>query len=126
MSGRHLLIVEDDQPLASTLAYAMKAQGWKVTATADSGAVTEMVQNLPIAVVLMDYQLGEQETGLDVAQKLRALQLDLPIVLMSGKAYAIDRNRAGLLGIQQILSKPFGMEEIRDALGSEYEEIEQP
>lgn len=71
----------------------------------------------PFDLFLTDYGMPRM-TGLDVVEQLRHEGCLIPVVMMSGQTPIIDRTRAGRLGVTLILSKPFGMAELRAALRS--------
>jgi two-component system nitrogen regulation response regulator GlnG len=66
-------------------------------------------------LILIDYYMP-QMNGLELVQRLRAVRGDVPIILMSGFAGALDEQRLALAGVREILPKPFTMQTLTDVL----------
>ena len=106
---RRILVVEDDLSLASLEAEVLAAHGYAVTQVHDGEqAITALYQSTPDLVVL-DFELSGDLTGLDVLQVLR-LHATIPVLLTSSEETALRKymrtsgeNRSTL----DHLSKPY-------------------
>lgn len=78
-----LLIVDDDDFSRTTVAAALAGQGLEITATA-SGVVEAMsVDCTEVDVAVLDLDLGEGPTGIDLAHALRRSNPAVGIVLLT-------------------------------------------
>jgi two-component system NtrC family sensor kinase len=66
-------------------------------------------------VLLSDISLAESLSGVDLAERLRALHPGLPVVLMTG--YSDQLERAAALGLT-VLAKPVGSRELLNVLAA--------
>ncbi len=115
-----VLIVDDEAGYRNTLQDILGAEGYAVE-TAESGvdAIDASARAFP-DVLIADWKLKDQLSGLDVARALRASNPRLQTVLMTG--HTEDQVRADAHGLDemQVLEKPFGAEDllslIRDIL----------
>jgi two-component system cell cycle sensor histidine kinase/response regulator CckA len=86
-SGRRLLLVEDEAPLHRLLARALTTAGYEVTAAEDGeAALGAIAAGLKPDLVISDVAMPGSIDGLTLARRLREVEPDLPIVLMSGYA----------------------------------------
>src|SRR6202021_2440881 len=79
-----VLWVDDDHAIRTLYWQSLWSQGYLCMTCESADAALEAVRQLPVAVAILDYDMPTV-TGTELAQKLRAMQPDLPILLMSGK-----------------------------------------
>ena len=60
---------------------------------------------------------GDSASGTDLAREIRLLRPDIPIVLMSGYASAPLLERARVVGIREVLSKPLLKKDVAECFG---------
>ena len=107
----HVLIVDDEQALLRTLQKGLKKHGYASYAAADIASALAIVDKERVDLVLTDLQL-DNESGLDLAERLRGSRPDIPVVLMTAYGSlrsAVDALRAG---IQDFIQKPIDLAEI--------------
>jgi DNA-binding response OmpR family regulator len=80
-----LLIVDDDPVFSLWCAEELEDDGYHTLRTTDGGKVMDMMSRHNPDLVLLDIRLGEYN-GLDLLQKIRHGNYDIPIILCS--AYA--------------------------------------
>lgn len=115
MTGRRLLLVDDDEIFAEVLAAALQRRGYAVdvahtVADAERGLAT----NPPDGAIL-DLRIGT-DTGLTLVQSLRRVAPVCRIVLLTGYGSIATAVEAIKLGATQYLTKPASVEEIIAAL----------
>ncbi len=116
-AGLVVLVVENDPGLRRALAELVEGWGFFVleAGSADEALrLLDEIQLVPDAAVL-DYQLGDGATGLDIAQRLRTLPGGMALCVMSAdrsQALARTCHQAGL----PLLHKPIDPEALCDAL----------
>ena len=106
----HLLLVEDDERLASLTARLLRNDRHVVDVTGRGLDAVEMAANGADAVIL-DVGLPDI-SGLEVARRLRAEGRSLPILMLTAKDSVADRVRGLDAGADDYLVKPFAHEEL--------------
>lgn len=105
-----VLIVEDEQDIASMLAEALSFAQFDVKSAPNRKAAVDALQRQAFDIVLIDLRLPDG-SGLDLAREIRATS-ETPIVMMSGQADDIDR----IVGLEMVaddyLQKPFSNREL--------------
>ncbi len=106
----------DDQPVILDLIVAMgQSLGYRV-ATAGSGHDgIILAEQERFDVILTDLALPDL-SGFEVAVRLRRLQPDTPIILVTGWKADLDASRLASSGISQVLYKPFRIEQLTDVV----------
>ncbi len=121
-ASQHVLLVDDELMLVSSVQRLLQKLGYRVTAVDNPLEALELVRLNPqgYACVLTD-QAMPQLSGMRLAAQLRLVRRDLPIVLCTGYGASIDAQDARSAGICAVLAKPFQRDELatvlRHALG---------
>jgi DNA-binding response OmpR family regulator len=106
-----LLVVEDEERIASFLDKGLTARGYAV-AWASTGAEALRLGTGPdIALVILDLRLPDLD-GLEVLAGLREQGVTVPVLVLSARAHLADRVRGLDLGADDYLAKPFAFEEL--------------
>jgi CheY-like chemotaxis protein len=115
-SGRHILLVEDDEEVASLVSDMLEQLGHDVLRASSAPAVLGAVADgRQIDLVFSDIMMAGEMNGLGLAHELRRRFPDLPVLLTSGYA---DAARGVIeAGRFQVLAKPYRLEELQAALG---------
>ena len=107
-----LLIAEDDKALGLFLSRGLEADGHKVRLTSDGAAAVEAFrQELPDLTILdlnMPIKDGEQ-----VLAEVRAMDSDLPVLVLTARQEVDTRVRCLDLGADDLMIKPFSLHELR-------------
>ncbi|MFF0161743.1 response regulator transcription factor [Streptomyces sp. NPDC005263] len=104
----HVLLVEDDEPVAQSLRRGLTRYGFEVDWVATGAAA--LAHPAPYDVVLLDLGLPDTD-GLDVCRALRE-RGDVPIIVISARSDETDRVVGLELGADDYVSKPFGVREV--------------
>jgi two-component system cell cycle sensor histidine kinase/response regulator CckA len=116
--SRTLLLVDDELPVRTLVERVMIRAGWQVIAAGSGEEALELVQAGDLAPALACLISDVVMPGMDgpaLVRALRALQPDLPAILMSG--YAEQSLRQSLQAADIcFVSKPFSMADLRTAL----------
>ncbi|MGW6924922.1 response regulator transcription factor [Streptomyces sp. NPDC054950] len=104
----HVLLVEDDEPVAESLRRGLKRYGFEVDWVTTGAAA--LAHSGPYDVVLLDLGLPDTD-GLDVCKALRE-RGDVPIIVISARSDETDRVVGLELGADDYVSKPFGVREV--------------
>jgi two-component system alkaline phosphatase synthesis response regulator PhoP len=108
-----LLIVEDEESLATTLALNLRMENYQV-AVARSGSEALRLFNALLPgpdLVLLDIMLPEI-SGFDLMVEFRKLKHDLPVIFLTAKNQSSEKIRGLKLGADDYIVKPFELEEL--------------
>ena len=108
-----VLIVEDEDALATLLQYNLDKEGYEVALAQDGEeALMQVDERLPDLVVL-DWMLPKV-SGIEVCRRLRsrAETRNIPIILLTARGEETDRIRGLDTGADDYVVKPFSMTEL--------------
>jgi len=107
-----LLIAEDDRALAMFLTRGMEAEGHRVRCAGDGAeAVKAFREDLPDLTIL-DLNLPVKD-GEQALAEMRAIDAQLPIMVLTGRQEVETRIRCLDLGADDLMLKPFSLHELR-------------
>src|SRR5712692_8437154 len=104
-----ILIVEDDAKMGELLRRGLTAEGHSVTVAADGIKGLEEVRNGSFDTILLDVMLPRMD-GLNVARRLRASGVRVPILMLTARDSVQDIVRGLDVGADDYLTKPFSFE----------------
>jgi DNA-binding response OmpR family regulator len=110
MAGAGILIVEDDEAIASGLARVLDSQGHPVKRLARGGPAPAAATE-DIGLVVLDLGLPDVD-GIDVCRRLRAARPDLAILILSARDQELDVVAGLDAGADDYLVKPFRLSEL--------------
>ncbi len=110
-----VLVVDDEEQVRTFLAELLGSSGYQVRSASSGSQALEMLSGGSFDVVLLDVMMPEM-SGLDVLKRYRASGGGAPVIVLSALSGADDAMRAMKLGASDYLSKPFGADELEDAL----------
>jgi PAS domain S-box-containing protein len=115
--GEHVLCVDDELALVDLLRAQLEALGYRVTACSSSleALATFMASPLDFDVLITDLTMPGM-SGSELAESVRKLRPDLPIVVATGYGHVMSEDRARELGLRRILNKPFSMSVLDEAI----------
>lgn len=113
--GSHLLLIEDDEPLAGLLSAHLRARGYRVTVVPTAEAAEAVLQGGPAPdLILLDINLPG-DTGWSVLRgDAYAASGRPPVVVASAMSVSPDRLRE--FGVSGYLPKPFALDTLRSTL----------
>jgi len=110
------ILVGDDAGLIITLcAEGLEALGYTVRGAESGGRVLALLGQEAFDLVLLDYRLQDID-GFEVFTRARALQPDLPFVLITAYGTTDVIDDATELGFTTVLLKPFTRDQLRGAV----------
>lgn len=107
----HLLLVEDDKPLATSLQKALQAQSFVVNLVETGQAALHVVRAATPDMAILDLGLPDCD-GLEVLRKIRRYWNELPILLLTARDTVNDKVLGLDSGADDYLAKPFEMTEL--------------
>ena len=109
---KSILLIDDDDSIRRVVEYNLREEGYDVT-TAPSGTEgLRLFQDCPVDLVLTDIRMPEMD-GLDLLARIKAMQPDLPVVLLTAHGTISSAVEAMKLGAFDYLTKPFDRDRLR-------------
>jgi len=110
MQPAAILVVEDDEAIATGLVRVLDSQGWVVTRVA-RGRPALSAAGPEVGLVLLDLGLPDMD-GLDVCRALRAARPELTILILTARDQELDVVAGLDAGADDYLVKPFRLSEL--------------
>jgi CheY-like chemotaxis protein len=112
-----VLLVDDETALAHLSEAILRRLGYEVVACTSSTEALEVFRAAPqrFDLVITD-QTMPHLTGEKLAQALRCLRPDIPIILCTGFSHAMHAERAQELGIDAFLMKPLAVKDLAQTI----------
>ncbi len=111
MSGDpRILIVEDEAALSRPLRRYLEQEGYLVSVADTGAAARRLVQRSEFDLILLDLKMPDED-GLSLLKRFQTT-LGVPVIIVSGKAKAVDRILGLELGADDYISKPFNLREL--------------
>lgn len=106
-----LLLVEDEQRVASFLQKGLRAHGYTVEWVQNGRDALRRVMQPGISLVILDLGLPDLD-GLEVLEGLRNRGSAVPVLVLSARGRVDDRVKGLNIGADDYLGKPFAFEEL--------------
>jgi DNA-binding response OmpR family regulator len=106
-----LLVVEDEERIASFLDKGLTAHGYSVEWASTGAEALQLGTDPDVALVILDLKLPDLD-GLEVLAGLREQGVTVPVLILSARAQVADRVRGLDLGADDYLAKPFVFDEL--------------
>jgi two-component system response regulator RegA len=116
--SRSVLIVDDDERFATTLAQALTRRGWSASTAGNTGAALAAASNAEPDAAVVDLRLGAED-GLALVEPLRRRHPKMRIVVLTGYASIATAVRAIKLGADDYLAKPVTAGAVAEVLDRE-------
>lgn len=111
MTASRILIVEDDDAIATGLALNLKLAGRPTSIARDGDEALHQIEAEDFALVLLDINLPKLN-GLEVLSTLRGADNLVPVIVLSARSGEFDKVAALRLGADDYVVKPFALAEL--------------
>ena len=111
MTTREILVVEDDEAIATGLSLNLKLAGHQATVVGDGEAALAAIAARELDLVLLDINLPRMN-GLDVLAAVRDADNLVPVIVLSARDGEYDKVAALRLGADDYVTKPFALAEL--------------
>ncbi|ARJ37967.1 DNA-binding response regulator [Sporosarcina sp. P21c] len=108
---KKILVVEDEQSIATLLQYNLEQAGYTVYIARDGNTAIAMTLSEEPDLLLLDIMLPGMD-GMDVCKKLRQEKIHTPILMLTAKGDEFDKVLGLELGADDYLTKPFSPREV--------------
>ena len=109
----YVLVVEDEDSLATLLQYNLDKEGFRVAVATDGEEALLMIDEAPPDLVVLDWMLPKV-SGVEVCRRIRARPetRNMPIIILTARGEESDRIRGLDTGADDYIVKPFSMSEL--------------
>ena len=107
----HILIAEDDAPVATFLCGGLEAEHFDVQIASTGRQVLQMIEQWGYNLLILDSNLPGV-SGLEILRQVRSIKPHLPILIVTGSARVEDRVDGLNSGADDYLTKPFAFSEL--------------
>ena len=111
----HILIVDDEKNIVSSLTGILTDEGYEVSKTGDGVEALEIIQEDPPDLVLLDIWLPGMD-GIEVLKTVKTYHPEIEVVIMSGHGTIDTAVKATKLGAQDFIEKPFSLDRITQSI----------
>ena len=119
MKGKKILVVEDETKIADIVKAYLEKDGFTVvTAQTGEKAMSQLKEGFNL--IILDLMLPDMD-GEDICSAIRK-DSDVPIIMLTAKGRAVEREKGLALGADAYISKPFSTREVVEKVRSILEE----
>jgi two-component system, OmpR family, phosphate regulon response regulator PhoB len=113
MTGKHILIVEDEKPIRDMIAFSLRRAGFTISEAEDCTEARARVADLRPDLLLVDWMLPDQ-SGLELTRSLKRNKdtQDLPVIMLTARAEEHDKVAGLEGGADDYVTKPFSPREL--------------
>lgn len=110
---RHILIVEDEQPIREMIAFALRRGGFEVSEAEDTRQARVQLADRRPDLVLIDWMLPDM-SGLELTRHIKreSATRDLPVIMLTARAAENDKVAGLDGGADDYVTKPFSPREL--------------
>jgi len=109
-STQTILVVEDEQAIASFVAAYLRKDGFAVQMTASGREALSLVGSDPPSLVILDLMLPDLD-GMEVCRRIREAST-LPVLMLTARDDDLDKIAGLEVGADDYLTKPFNPREL--------------
>ena len=108
--GRHILIVDDNEPICEVIRDMLEMEGYETTIRSTGKDTVPFIQQLQPDLILLDVMLDEGIDGRDICKAVKSLDTigRIPIVMVSA-THNLEDAVNGYCKPDAFLAKPFDM-----------------
>jgi DNA-binding response OmpR family regulator len=110
-ANQTVAVVDDEDNLRETLAFALRREGYPVELFAHGGEAWEAFRRRLPGLVILDILMPEMD-GLELCRRIRSISETIPIIFLTSRDEEFDRVLGLEIGADDYLCKPFSMREL--------------
>jgi len=110
-TAAHILVVDDDEPIAASVRRALEYEGYRVSVAHDGRRAVELAGSQRPDLVVLDVMLPGLD-GIGVCDRLRERGIGSLILMLTARDTTADRVHGLNRGADDYLVKPFAYEEL--------------
>ena len=112
-----VLLIEDEPNIIEAIRFLLSRDGWIVDTHANGATALEAIAQREPDLVILDAMLPNR-SGFDILADLRAGEAtaDLPVLMLTARGQAKDRELAERRGVSRFMTKPFSNADVLEAV----------
>lgn len=110
MNKTTILLVEDEESLASFVQTELELEGYQVIWARDGREALQIFNNQQVTLILLDWMLPGYD-GLTVLRRIRQSS-NVPVIMITARSQTSDISMALDQGLDDYITKPFEIEEL--------------
>ncbi len=122
MAKGRILIVDDEASIVRSLEGILADEGFDVAQARDGEAALALLQAQPCDLVLLDLWMPGID-GIQTLQRLKAMQTNVCIIVMSGHGNIETAVKATRLGAFDYLEKPLSLENVLSSVNAAFDHL---
>ncbi|MFT4700047.1 MAG: DNA-binding response OmpR family regulator [Yoonia sp.] len=113
--GKRVLLIEDEPNIIEAISFILSRDGWTVHTHEDGETAMAKVRARPPDLIILDVMLPGR-SGFDILRDLREDPAfkTLPVMMLTARGQAKDRDLALRLGANHFMTKPFSNQEVKN------------
>ena len=111
MAGHRVLLVDDEVEFTAVLSERLEARGLRVTVVDSGAAALVQAADRTFDAIILDLAMPGMD-GIETLRRLRAINADLQIILLTGRATVDLGVEAIKLGAVDLLEKPANLKDL--------------
>ncbi len=112
---RTVLVIEDDDSIRRVIEYGLQDDGYVVLAAADGAVGLDLATRERVDLIVSDVRMPQMD-GLELLARLKAMNADQPVVLLTAHGTVDTAVEAMKLGAFDFLTKPFELKHLRQVV----------
>jgi two-component system alkaline phosphatase synthesis response regulator PhoP len=120
---RRILVVDDESHIRHVLSLKLRNSGFDVDTAVDGEDAIHQISVSAPDLVITDLQMP-YVNGIELCRAMiqETALVDIPVIILTARGYALGADAAGLTNVQQVVSKPFSprtiLEQVHRVLGT--------
>jgi DNA-binding response OmpR family regulator len=106
-----ILAVDDDPKIQKILKHTLSREGFEVILAASGEEALQKIRQYPPDLVVLDIMMPGMD-GFETFQKLKALERDVPVIILSARSDEVDKVVGFRMGVDDYQTKPFSPTEL--------------
>ncbi|MFA5700043.1 MAG: response regulator transcription factor [Desulfuromonas sp.] len=112
MVQKRILLVEDEQHIAKGIVFNLEHENYAVVHVETAKAALAHLRQNHFDLVILDRMLPDSPDGLEICAQIRALDAQLPILMLTAMGREQDKIDGLQYGADDYLTKPFNLSEL--------------
>jgi two-component system alkaline phosphatase synthesis response regulator PhoP len=119
MEGKKVLVVDDELHIVHVVAIKLRSNGFEVLTAGNGADAYELACSGKPDIIVTDLQMPVMD-GWELVDKIRQNeQLKfVPVIMLTGRSFSIDKERMAQLRIIECIGKPFSPRELLQKIES--------
>ena len=114
-AGKRILVVDDDPFVIQSIQWILKPAGYELESAESAQQALALLDKNNFDLVLTDYSMPAMR-GDELAERVKQRLPHVPVIIMTAYAEMLECSLSPIVGVDQILCKPFMAGSLREAV----------